>query len=88
MRCAVIDQKTGEILNVIIADLETDPAPDGTALMRVGVSPITVGWSYADGVFTQTIAAKDIAEAVAVEDVQLETAQVLKSSLSTLSPGK
>lgn len=70
MRCAVCDLVTGQVTNIVIADPAADAPPAGAALVRIGVSPVDIGWSYAAGVFTQTLNSTDIAAAVAAEDAQ------------------
>jgi hypothetical protein len=46
MRCAVVDA-SNNVINVIVADPETDLAPDGCTLIALrDDSPVQVGWKY------------------------------------------
>ena len=51
---AVVDITTNIVINVIVANYATDPAPDGTFLIDVTDVLCSVGWIYdtATGTFT------------------------------------
>ena len=53
MICAVIDQKTGKVINAIIADLESATVPRGCILVAIEAdhdkgAPVDTRWSYDD----------------------------------------
>lgn len=54
MRAAVVDILTNIVINIIVADAATDPAPDGTLLIDVTDIPCEIGWIYdpATGTFS------------------------------------
>ena len=53
MRCALVNLSTSLVVNLIIADPATDPAPSGHIIIALpDDSPVSIGWSYSDGEFT------------------------------------
>ena len=70
MRSAVIENNSKLVTNLIIADPSTDTPPEGSTLIRVGVSPVGVGWSYDNGGFsyTQIVTPDDLTASIAAED--------------------
>lgn len=54
-RCALVDESTNVVINIIVADPAVDPAPSGTIIVGLpDGSPVTFGWIYdpATGTFT------------------------------------
>lgn len=70
MRCAVCSLDTGIVQNIIMANPNTDPAPGGTQLVRIGYSRVDAGWTYMAGAFSHldTVSANDLTQAMATED--------------------
>lgn len=54
MRAAVVDLITNIVINIIVANPATDPAPDGSLLIDVTDIPCDIGWVYdpATGTFS------------------------------------
>lgn len=53
MRCALVDLSNNLVVNLIIADPTTDPAPSGHVIIGISDdSPVSIGWSYSNGEFT------------------------------------
>lgn len=53
MRCALIDLSTNLVVNLIVADPATDPAPSGHVIIGLpDDSPVAIGWTYSNGEFT------------------------------------
>lgn len=55
MNSAVVDQATLIVINIIVANPDIDPAPDGCLLIGLSEgTPCDIGWIYnpADGTFT------------------------------------
>lgn len=53
MRCALVDISTNLVVNLIIADPATDPAPSGHVIISLpDESPVAIGWTYNNGEFT------------------------------------
>lgn len=55
MRCALVNQTTNIVENIIVADPTVDPAPSGYIIIVIpDDSPIYIGWVYnpATGEFT------------------------------------
>lgn len=47
MRCALIENTTSNVVNVIIADPSVDPAPEGHTIIGIpDDSPVSIGWVY------------------------------------------
>lgn len=47
MRCALINNSTKIVANVIVADPAVDPAPEGYILVGLpDDSPVSIGWIY------------------------------------------
>lgn len=46
MRAAVVEDVTNIVLNIIIADAEKDPAPEGCFLIDVTYQQCDIGWIY------------------------------------------
>lgn len=47
MRCAVVDNETGAVVNVIVADADKDKAPEGCFLVNLfEKSRVDVSWTY------------------------------------------
>jgi hypothetical protein len=47
MRCALVENNTNLVVNVIIADPAVDPAPSGCTLLGVAEdSPVSIGWVW------------------------------------------
>jgi len=58
MRCALINQSTNIVENIIIADPSVDPAPDGYLIIGLPEdSPVAIDWVYdpATGQFSKPI---------------------------------
>jgi len=58
MRCALINQSTNIVENIIIADPSVDPAPNGYLIIGLPEdSPVAIGWVYdqATGQFSASI---------------------------------
>lgn len=47
MRCALVNESTWIVENMIVADPAVDPAPAGYIIIGVADdSPVQIGWSY------------------------------------------
>lgn len=47
MRCALVNEATNIVENIILADPSTDPAPNGYVLIGLpDDSPVYIGWVY------------------------------------------
>lgn len=47
MRCALVDNLTNIVVNIIIADPAVDPSPEGYTLIGLlDDSPVAIGWLY------------------------------------------
>lgn len=47
MRCALVDLNNNIVVNLIIANPETDPAPEGHIIVGLpDDSLVAIGWSY------------------------------------------
>ena len=46
MRAAVVDLATFIVINIIVASVETDIAPDGCVLIDVADVPCDMGWVF------------------------------------------
>jgi hypothetical protein len=56
MRCALINNSTGLVENVIIADPTTDPHPEGYLLMGLqDDDPVSIGWIWDGAIFVDPI---------------------------------
>lgn len=68
--CALIDGN-GNVVNVIMADPSTDPAPAGYALLAIpsGTPVDTSGWTYSAGAFVMPTA---MAAAIAAQAATIQ----------------
>lgn len=47
MRCALVDNNTNLVVNLIIADPAVDPAPsDSTLISLSDDNPVSIGWAW------------------------------------------
>ena len=47
MRCALVNQDTNIVVNLIVADPAVDPAPAGCIIIGItDDSPVEIGWIY------------------------------------------
>jgi len=47
MRCAVCELSNGLVTNIIVADPNVDPAPEGTQLIAIADDqPCDIGWTW------------------------------------------
>lgn len=47
MRCALVNQSTNIVENVIVADPSVDPSPSGYVIIGIpDDSPVCIGWLY------------------------------------------
>jgi len=47
MRCAVCELSNGLVVNIIMADPNVDPAPDGTQLIKItDDESCDIGWTW------------------------------------------
>lgn len=52
MRCALVNNSTNTVENIIIADPMHDPAPEGYTLAELpDDSPVSIGWIWNGGAF-------------------------------------
>lgn len=58
MRCAMVNNSSGIVENVIVADPKVDPAPAGYTLVSLpDDSPVSIGWTYDGSSFTEPVTA-------------------------------